>query len=428
LTSGQARTGGAVEFAVNPEDQAKATLNILEDFLEDKAGVEQTQHAVFNILEDFSEEKSRLEETQSATLNLLEDFDAEGSKLEEMQHAVFNILQDFSDEKSGLEETQSATLNLLEDFDAEGSKLEEMQHAVFNILQDFSDEKSGLEETQSATLNLLEDFDAERTKAENISRELRESVKLLRVAKEAAEASNRELEAFTYSVSHDLRAPLRHISGFSKLLTEEYGSTLTPEAQHHLQRIQEGTQRMGHLVDDLLNLGRVGRQGLRLQATNLKKLVEDVISESVPDTEKRLVEWKIDDLPFVECDPSLLKQVFQNLLSNAVKFTGPRDRAIIEIGQKDQEGTPVVFVRDNGVGFNMKYSDKLFGVFQRLHRSEDFEGTGVGLATVQRIIQKHGGRIWAEAELDKGASFYFTLGASEKSELKTKAATIGDQA
>lgn len=326
------------------------------------------------------------------------------------------------------EDHAKATLNILEDFSEDKARLEETQRAIFNLLEDFSEGKGLLEETQSAMLNLLEDFDAERSKAEGASRELRESVELLRVAKVATEASNRELEAFTYSVSHDLRAPLRHISGFSKLLTEEYGSTLTPEAQHHLQRIQEGTQRMGQLVDDLLNLGRVGRQGLRLQATNLKRLIEDVISESLPDTEERQVEWEIDDLPFVECDPGLMKQVFQNLLSNAVKFTRPRSQAVIEVGQKDQEGTPVVFVRDNGIGFNMKYADKLFGVFQRLHRTEDFEGTGVGLATIQRIIQKHGGRIWAEAELDKGATFYFTLGASEKTELKAKAAMAGDQA
>jgi light-regulated signal transduction histidine kinase (bacteriophytochrome) len=321
-----------------------------------------------------------------------------------------------------------ATLNMLEDFLEDRAGVEQTQHAVFNILEDFSEEKSRLEETQSATLNLLEDFDAERIKAEGVSRDLQDSLELLGKAKVATEASNRELEAFTYSVSHDLRAPLRHISGFSKILTEEYGSTLSPEAQHHLQRIQEGTQRMGHLVDDLLNLGRVGRQGLHLQVTDLKKLVEDLISESLSDTEKHQVKWKIGSLPFVECDPALMKQVFQNLLSNALKFTRPRSKALIEVGQEDQEGTPVVYVRDNGVGFNMKYSDKLFGVFQRLHRAEDFEGTGVGLATVQRIIQKHGGRIWAEAELDKGATFYFTLGASEKTELKTKAVMAGDQA
>jgi PAS domain S-box-containing protein len=241
-------------------------------------------------------------------------------------------------------------------------------------------------------------------------------------------ASVKELEAFTYSVSHDLRAPLRHIGGFSKILSEEFGPDLPDDAQHHLRRIQDGTRRMGLLVDDLLNLARVGRRDLSLQVSGLKSIIDEVITELAPECAGRQMEWKIGDLPFVECDPGLMKQVFQNLLSNAVKFTRPRTHAVIEVGQKNEDGTPVVFVRDNGVGFNMKYSDKLFGVFQRLHRSEDFEGTGVGLATVQRIIQKHGGRIWAEAELDKGATFYFTLGASEKNETKTKAAMAGDQA
>ena len=241
------------------------------------------------------------------------------------------------------------------------------------------------------------------------------------------EAANKELEAFTYSVSHDLRAPLRHISGFSKILTEEYGASLTPDAQRHLQRIQEGTRRMGLLVDDLLNLGRIGRHEVRLQVTGLNSIVNEVVDELKPECAGRQVEWKVANLPFVECDPALMKQVFQNLLSNAVKFTRPRPQAVIEVGQKLEQGTSMVFVRDNGIGFNMKYADKLFGVFQRLHRAEDFEGTGVGLATVQRIVQKHGGRIWAEAELDKGATFYFTLGSSEKTELKTKTAVAGDQ-
>jgi light-regulated signal transduction histidine kinase (bacteriophytochrome) len=241
-------------------------------------------------------------------------------------------------------------------------------------------------------------------------------------------ASVQELEAFTYSVSHDLRAPLRHISGFSKILTEEFGSNLPPDAQHHLQRIQEGTRRMGVLVDDLLNLARVGRRDLSLRVSGLKSIVDEVIAELAPEYGERQIEWKIGELPFVECDPGLMKQVFQNLLSNAVKFTRPRQQAIIEVGVRDGQGTPVVFVRDNGVGFSMKYADKLFGVFQRLHRVEDFEGTGVGLATVQRIVQKHGGRIWAEAEVDKGATFYFTLGAADSAELKTKAAFVGDKA
>jgi PAS domain S-box-containing protein len=239
------------------------------------------------------------------------------------------------------------------------------------------------------------------------------------------EATNKELEAFTYSVSHDLRAPLRHISGFAKILTEEFGSSFPADAQHHLQHIQEGTRRMGQLVDDLLNLARVGRRDLTLQVTGLKSVVEDVIGSLQADLAGRQVEWRVGDLPYVDCDTALMRQVFQNLLSNALKFTRPRPQAIIEIGQREENGAPVIYVRDNGVGFSMKYADKLFGVFQRLHRSEDFEGTGVGLATVQRIIQKHGGRIWVEGELDKGASFYFTLQTSQKAESKARAVAAG---
>jgi PAS domain S-box-containing protein len=241
-------------------------------------------------------------------------------------------------------------------------------------------------------------------------------------------ASVKELEAFTYSVSHDLRAPLRHISGFSKILSEEFGSSLPPAAQHHVQRIQEGTRRMGLLIDDLLNLARVSRRDLSLQPASLKSIIDEAIAELVPECASRQIEWKIGNLPFIDCDPGLMKQVFQNLLSNALKFTRPRSQTTIEVGQEDQKGRAVIFVRDNGVGFDMKYADKLFGVFQRLHRVEDFEGTGVGLATVQRIVQKHGGRIWAEAELDKGATFFFTLGNSETTERKVNAQTAGDKA
>ncbi len=239
------------------------------------------------------------------------------------------------------------------------------------------------------------------------------------------EAANKELEAFTYSVSHDLRAPLRHISGFSKILTEEFAPLLPAEAQHHLARIEEGTRRMGLLVDDLLNLARVGRRDISLQVTGLKSVVEEVINNLKPDVGDRLVEWKIGNLPYIECDTALIKQVFQNLLSNALKFTRPRPLTIIEVGQAEKDGSSVIYVRDNGVGFSMKYVDKLFGVFQRLHRSEDFEGTGVGLATVQRIIQKHGGRIWAEAELDRGATFYFSIGNMEQNEVQARAAMAG---
>jgi signal transduction histidine kinase len=234
-----------------------------------------------------------------------------------------------------------------------------------------------------------------------------------RVAERTAQlaAANQELEAFTYSVSHDLRAPLRHIGGFSKILTEDFGPGLAPEAQSHLQRIEDGVRRMGLLVDELLNLARVGRHALHLQVTGLNTVVEEVVSLLQPEVAGRAVSWKIADLPSVECDPILIKQVFQNLIANALKFSRTRAPAVIEISHQRENGQTVIAVRDNGVGFSMKYKDKLFGVFQRLHRAEDFEGTGIGLATVKRIIHKHGGRVWAEAEPDRGATFYFMLEA-----------------
>jgi light-regulated signal transduction histidine kinase (bacteriophytochrome) len=274
-----------------------------------------------------------------------------------------------------------------------------------------------LRRTNSELLQLtleLEERVAQRT--EEIRRLNEELEARVRERTAELEAANKELEAFTYSVSHDLRAPLRHIDGFSKLLIEEYSAELPETAQHYLGRVREGTRRMGQLVDDLLNLARVGRRELSLRLTGLNSLVEDVLRDLKPDTAGREIQWQIAQLPFVECDPDLMKQVLVNLLSNAAKFTRPREQAVIEVGEIDQDEQPVIFVRDNGVGFNMKYADKLFGVFQRLHRAEDFEGTGVGLATVRRIIHKHGGRVWVEAELNKGATFYFTLGAPDTQE------------
>jgi PAS domain S-box-containing protein len=240
-------------------------------------------------------------------------------------------------------------------------------------------------------------------------------------------AANKELEAFTYSVSHDLRAPLRHIGGFSQILEEEFGPRMDPAAQRHLRYIQKGVQEMGQLIDDLLNLGRIGRQALREQATELNLLVEAVLADLKPGTERRQIEWKIEQLPSVKCDPGLIKLVFVNLLSNAIKFTRRQERAIIQVGQMRVKGEQVFFVRDNGVGFNMRYVDKLFGIFQRLHRQDDFEGTGVGLANVRRIIHKHGGRVWAEAEPYKGAAFYFTLGISQENSLESKSMVVGGE-
>jgi PAS domain S-box-containing protein len=240
-----------------------------------------------------------------------------------------------------------------------------------------------------------------------------------RVAQRTAqlEAANHELEAFTYSVSHDLRAPLRHIGSFSKILSEDFGAAMDPEAQRLLHLIEDGATRMTLLVDGLLSLARLGRQSLTPRLTELNDIVDEVMAVLQPECEGRDVEWRIAPLPALECDPILMRQVFQNLLGNALKYSGRRAKAVIEVDSIREAGKPpVIFVRDNGAGFDMKYADKLFGAFQRLHADTEFEGTGIGLATVRRIILKHGGSIWAEAELGRGATFYFTVAAYQQTE------------
>ncbi len=256
---------------------------------------------------------------------------------------------------------------------------------------------------------------------ETLERRVAERTSQLQAANEELRRRERELEAFTYSVSHDLRAPLRQIDGFSRILSESLWYDLDDKARHYLTRIQEGTRHMGRLVDDLLALARLDQQSPRARVTELTPIVLDVIAGLGPDAANREVEWQVGELPTAICDPGLMRIVFTNLASNALKYTRPRSRAKVEIGCTSHEGRPALFVRDNGVGFNMKYADKIFGVFQRLHRSEEFEGTGVGLATVQRIVHKHGGEIWADAAPDAGATFYFTLGSGAETAIADRA-------
>jgi PAS domain S-box-containing protein len=220
---------------------------------------------------------------------------------------------------------------------------------------------------------------------------------------------NKELETFSYSVSHDLRAPLRHIDGFTRILLEEHASELSDEGKKYVQRVLQAVTHTGRLVDDLLNLARIGRKDLQRKKVILADVVRQALAMLPPGTADRAVEWKIANLPEVHGDPGLLELVFVNLLSNALKFTRPRQPAVIEIGANKRAGLDTFFVRDNGVGVDPKYADKLFGVFQRLHREDEFEGTGVGLATVQRIIHRHGGEVWAESALGHGTTFFFTL-------------------
>ncbi|MGH9492067.1 MAG: sensor histidine kinase [Terriglobales bacterium] len=236
---------------------------------------------------------------------------------------------------------------------------------------------------------------------------------------------NQELEGFSYSVAHDLRAPLRHVDGFSKILLEDHGAEMKEDARRLLERVRDGAQHMGALIDELLNFSRLGRREPQRQITGMNSLVEEARAGLRTEADGRSIEWRVGRLPYADCDPALMKQVFSNLIANALKFTRPREQAVIEVGQVANNGQTAIFVRDNGVGFDMKYADKLFGVFQRLHRPEDFEGTGVGLALVQKIVQKHGGRIWVEAALDRGATFYFTLGAGEAAPQPAGAETGG---
>ncbi len=223
------------------------------------------------------------------------------------------------------------------------------------------------------------------------------------------QSANEELEAFSYSVSHDLRAPLRAVDGFSQAVLEDYGEVLPETGRHYLQMIRDGAQQMGTLIDDLLRFSRLSRLPLTRQTVDTTKMVNDAIADLASSREGRQIEIRIGPLPHCEGDPALLKQAWVNLLSNAFKYTGKQGSALVEIGCVKAPRTNIFFVRDNGTGFDMRYAGKLFGVFQRLHLADEYEGTGVGLAIVQRIIHRHGGRVWAEAAVGKGATLSFTL-------------------
>ncbi len=258
-------------------------------------------------------------------------------------------------------------------------------------------------------LGISEDI-TERKRAQEEILRLNETLKLHSAQVEAA---NKELEAFSYAVSHDLRAPLRHVGGFAELLEEHVGPVLDATSRRYLGKIVNSAKQMGELIDDLLAFSRMGRTEMRNASVPLETLVAETLKKAEETADGRRIVWRVGPLPEVQGDPAMLRLVLTNLISNAVKYTRKRPEALIEIGAETERGETVVFIRDNGVGFDMQYAEKLFGVFQRLHGADEFEGTGIGLANVRRIIHRHGGRTWAQGAVDRGATFYFSLPRAE---------------
>lgn len=350
------------------------------------------------------------EDYSKAILNILEDYMAEKERLVQTQRAAFNILEDFAAEKRQLVNIQRAMLNLLDDFDTEKERLEQTQRATFNILEDFAEEKKRLEDVQRATINLLEDFDVERTKALAAHGRLEHSFKSLREAKEAADAYNREVEAFSYSVSHDLRTPLRSIAGFSQILLDDYAGSLDEQGRGFLNRIVVAAARMGQLIDDMLNLSRVTRTEMTRERVDLSELALKTFRSFAESNPERQVEFRLTEGLSAQCDERLVSIVLQNIIGNSWKFTQKVEHAEIEFGALTDNNETVYFVRDNGAGFDMAYGGKLFSPFQRVHKADDFPGTGIGLATVKRVVERHGGRVWIEGWVGRGATVYFTMG------------------
>lgn len=274
---------------------------------------------------------------------------------------------------------------------------------IIHRVQDVTEFVQQKQERQASEVDLLR-------RLEQMEVEVFQSGQRAQAANDQLRSANQELEAFAYSVSHDLRAPLRHVSGFVELLQRDATSTFSEKSQGYLRTVTLSAKRMGMLIDDLLSFSRMGRVGMQKAEVNLDQLVREVIAEFANEIHGRSIEWKIGSLPSLWADHALIRMVLMNLIGNAVKFTRTRESAVIEINHSEaQEGFCGFYVRDNGVGFDARYVAKLFGVFQRLHRAEEFEGTGIGLANVQRIVARHGGKVWAEGELERGATFHISI-------------------
>jgi len=344
--------------------------------------------------EELNGKIQQLDKSQEAMLFMVEDLNKTSKELKKANREIDDWNKKLEDK------VLSRTQELNEEIAIRKQTEEELKKHQEHLEEMVEYRTGTLKKAQQSLALLLEDVNESRNELE--------------LANEQLAAVNDELEAFSYSVSHDLKAPLRAIDGFARIVMEDEYDKVSDEGKDALNIILNNTVKMSRLIDDLLKFSRMGKKKLRVSEISVFPLVKKVYKELLGLNSGRKVELKLEKLYNMWGDNSLITQVFSNLISNAIKYTQPRDEAIIEIGSRKESGKCVYYIKDNGVGFDMKYKDKLFGVFQRLHSPEDFKGTGIGLALVQRIINKHGGKVWAEAEVDKGATFYFSLPLSDK--------------
>lgn len=341
-----------------------------------------------------SDEKKVTEAAEKAVINILEDFTIEKTALENSQRALLNILDDYSHEKKLSEDTQKAVMNILEDFSNEKNALEKSQRAVLNILDDYSSEKKSAEATQKAVINILEDYSIEKTSVEKMNIELT--------------SLNKEAEQFVYIASHDLQEPLRTVTNYIGLFQKQYRKKLDKNSSEYLDIINGAASRMQALIKDLLDYSRIGREKKKT-ALDCNRLLKEVLRDMFQTIRENMAEIHLGPLPVINGYYSGLKSLFQNLISNAIKFRKKDVNPVIVITAETHEGKYVFSVKDNGIGIDKAYYDKLFIIFQRLHHREEYPGTGIGLAQCRKIVEMHGGRIWVESVPGKGSIFYFTI-------------------
>jgi len=357
-----------------------------------------------------------LPDTNRAILNILEDFSAERVRQGDTQKAILNILDDFGDEKRRLEETQRAVLNILDDSGEERARQDTMHRALLNILEDFGGEKARLEATQRAILNILDDFEEEKRKVEAVNTELRREVsdraaaeQALREKTDALGRSNAELEQFAYVASHDLQEPLRMVSSYVQLFERRYAGQVDPQAKKYVDYAVEGAKRMQALIGGLLEFSRIGRIDepfARVDTGSALDLALLNLRTAIDENEGAVTRGP---LPIVTGNAGRLAQVFQNLVGNALKFRRPDQAPSIHVSAVSRGEEWLFAVKDNGIGIDAQYVERIFVIFQRLHTRAEYPGTGIGLSICKKVIERHGGRIWVESEPGAGATFLFTL-------------------